>query len=95
LVKEFGGEIARQEGYILLAYLPTASYSQFEKKLEGMTSPQKAEPAAPQQVAPRPLRTSPSSEEEESVGKGKEKEMGRPMADQAGRITVRILVVKE
>jgi hypothetical protein len=95
LVKEFGGEIARQEGYILLASLPIASYSQFEKKLEGMASPQKAEPATPQQVAPRRLRISPSSREEESVGKGKEKEMGRPMADKAGRITVRILLIKE
>jgi hypothetical protein len=95
LVKEFGGEIARQEGYIVLASLPTASYPQFEKKLEGMASPQKAEPAAPQQVAPRASRISPSSTEEGSVGKGREKEMGGPMADQAGRITVRILLVKE
>ena len=95
LVEEFGGEIARQEGYIVLAYLPTASYPQFEKKLEGMASAQKAEPAAPQQVAPRASRISPRSKEEESMGKVKEKEMGRSMADQAGRITVRILLVKE
>ena len=95
LVKEFGGEISRQEGDIVLAYLPTASYPQFEKKLEGMASPKKAEPAAPQQVAPRASKISPKSKEEESMGKVKEKEMGRSMADQAGRITVRILVVKE
>jgi len=95
LVKEFGGEIARQEGYIVLASLPTASYPQFEKKLEGVASPKKAEPAAPQHVAPRASRISPSSTEEGSVGKGREKEMGGPMADQAGRITVRILLVKE
>ena len=95
LVKEFGGEISRQEGDIVLAYLPTASYPQFEKKLEGMASPKKAEPAAPQQVAPRASKISPKSKEEESMGKMKEKEMGRSMADQAGRITVRILVVKE
>ena len=95
LVKEFGGEIIREEGHILLASLPTASYPQFEKKLEGMTSPQKAEPAAPQQVAPKALRTSPRAKEDKSAGKGKEKEMGRPMADQAGRITVRILLIKE
>ena len=95
LVEEFGGEIVREEGHILLASLPAASYPEFEKKLEGMTSPQKAEPAAPQQVAPRAFRVSPRATEEESVGKGKEKEMGRPMADQAGRITVRILLIKE
>ena len=95
LVKEFGGKIIREEGHILLASLPAASYSEFEKKLEGMTSPQKAEPAAPQQVAPRALRISPRGKEKESVGKEKEKEMGRPMADQAGRITVRILLIKE
>jgi len=95
LVEECGGEIVREEGHILLASLPTASYPEFEKKLEGMTSPQKAEPAAPQQVAPRAFRISPRAKEKESVGKGKEKEMGRPMADQAGRITVRILLIKE
>ncbi len=95
LVEECGGEIVREEGHILLASLPTASYPEFEKKLEEMTSPQKAEPAAPQEVAPRALRISPRAKEKESVGKGKEKEMGRPRADQAGRITVRILLIKE
>lgn len=95
LVKEFGGEIIREEGHILLASLPTASYPLFEKRLEGMTFPQKAEPAAPQQVAPRALRISPRAKEEASVGRGKEKEIGRPMADQAGRVTVRILLFKE
>jgi Putative zinc-finger len=95
LVKEFGGEIIREEGHVLLASLPTASYPEFEKRLEEMTSPRKAEPAAPQQVAPRALRISPGAKEEESVGKGKEEQMGRSMADQAGRITVRILLIKE
>ncbi len=93
LVKEFGGEIVREEGHILLAFLPTASYPEFEKKLEGMTSPQKAEPAAPQQVAPRALRISPRAKEEQAVGKGKD--LGRPMADQPSRITVRIHLVKD
>jgi len=95
LVEEFGGEIIREKGHILLASLPTASYSQFEKKLEGITFPQKAEPGAPQHVAPSALKMDSRAKEEESVGKGKEKEMGRPMADQAGRITVRILLIKE
>jgi len=95
MVKQFGGEIVKEEENVLLASLPTASYLEFEKKLEEMTSPQKAEPAAPQEVAPRALRMSPRAKEEESVGKGKEKEMRRPMADQAGRITVRILLIKE
>jgi len=93
LVKEFGGEIVREEGHVLLASLPTASYPQFEKRLEEMTFPQKAEPAAPQHVAPRALRMSPRAKEEESAGKGKEP--GRPVADQASRITVRILLIKE
>jgi hypothetical protein len=93
LVKEFGGEIVREEGHVLLASLPTASYPEFEKRLQGMTSPQKAEPAAPQQVARRALRTSPRAKEEESVGKGKE--VRRSMADQRGRITIRILLIKE
>ena len=93
LVKEFGGEIVREEGHVLLASLPTASYPEFEKRLEGMTSPQKAEPAAPQRVAPRALGASPRAKEEESVGKGKE--LRRSMADQPGRITIRILLIKE
>jgi hypothetical protein len=93
LVKEFGGEIVREEGHILLASLPTASYPEFERRLEGMTFPQKAEPAAPQQVAPRALRTSPGGKEEESVGKGKE--LKRSAADQPSRITIRILLIKE
>jgi hypothetical protein len=95
LVEEFGGEIVREAGLVLLAYLPTASYPEFEKRLEGMISPQKAEPATPQQVAPRALRTSPRAKEEESPGKGKEKEMGQARAEQTGRIAVRILLIKE
>jgi hypothetical protein len=95
MVKQFGGEIVKKEENVLLASLPTASYSQFEKKLEGMTSPQKVEPAAPRQVAPRALKMDSRTKEEESAGKGKEKEMGQSMADQEGRITVRILLIKE
>jgi len=95
LVEEFGGEIVREEGHTVLASLPTASYPEFEKRLEEMTSPQKAEPAAPQQVAPRALRMDSRAKEKESVGKGKEKEVGRATADQAGRMTVRILLIKE
>ena len=93
LLKELGGEIARQEGYILFASLPTGSYTEFGKRLEGMVSPRKAEPAAPQQGAPSASRIPPRAKEEASVRK--EKEMGRPMADRTGRITVRIVVVKE
>jgi hypothetical protein len=95
LVKQFRGKIIKEGENALLASLPTVSYPEFEKKLEGMSLPQKAEPAAPQQVVPRALRTSPGAKEEESAGKGKEKEAGRLMVDQAVRITVRILVVKE
>jgi hypothetical protein len=95
LVNEFGGEIVREEKHGLLASLPAASYPQFAKKLEGMTSPKKAEPASPQQVAPRASKMDSRAMEDKSAGKGKEKEMGRPMADQEGRITVRILLVKE
>jgi hypothetical protein len=95
LVKEFGGEVVKKEGQFLIASLPIASYPEFEKKLEGMASPRKAEPAAPQQVAPGALKVSPRAKGEESAGEGKEKEMGRPMADQAGRMTVRILLIKE
>ena len=71
----WGGDRKRGRAHPF-ASLPTASYPEFEKKLEGMTSPQKAEPVAPQQVAPRAFRISPRAKEKESVGKGKEKEMG-------------------
>jgi hypothetical protein len=93
LVEEFGGKIIREEGHILLASLPSVSYSQFEKKLEGMTTPKKAEPAAPQQVAPRALKMDSRAKEEESAGKGKE--LRRSTADQPSCITIRILLIKE
>jgi hypothetical protein len=95
LVKQFGGEIVKEEENVLLASLPTHSYAEFKKGLEGMVSLQKAEPASPQQVAPGALKMGSESKEEESAGKKKEKEMGRPMADQIGRIAVRILLVEE
>jgi len=93
LVKEFGGEIVKEEGNIVLASLPATTLSEFRRELEEISSPKKAEPAAPQQVAPSALRISPRAKEEQSPGKGKER--GRPMADQPSRITVRILLVKD
>ena len=91
MVKEFGGEVIKEEENVLLASLPTGSLSEFKKELEERSFSKKAEAAAPQREAPRALKLSPKAKE---VG-GEEKEMGRPMTGQEGRITVRILVIKE
>jgi hypothetical protein len=92
MVKQFGGEIVKDEENVLLASLPTGSLSEFKKELEERSFSKGAEAAAPQREAPRALKLYPKAKEE--VG-GKEKEMGRPMAGQEGRITVRILVIKK
>jgi len=92
MVKQFGGEVVKEEENVLLASLPTGSLSEFKKELEERSLSKGAEAAAPQREAPRALKLSPKAKEE--VG-GKEKEMGRPMAGQEGRITVRILVIKK
>jgi len=92
MVKQFGGEIVKEKENVLLASLPTGSLSEFKKELEERSFSKKAEAAAPQREAPRALKLSPKAKE---VGGGKEKEMGRPMTGQEGRITVRILVIKE
>jgi hypothetical protein len=92
MVKQFGGEIVKEEEYVILASLPIGSLSEFKRKLEEKSFSKKAEVAAPQREAPRAFKLSPKTKGE--VG-GKEKEMGRPEADQAGRMTVRILLLKE
>ena len=92
MVKQFGGEIVKKEENVLLASLPTGSLSELKKELEQRNISKRTEVAAPQREAPRALKLSPKAKEEVV---GKEKEMGRPMADQEGRITVRFVVIKE
>jgi hypothetical protein len=92
MVKQFGGEVVKEEENVLLASLPTGSLSEFKKELEERSFSKRAEVAAPQREAPRALKISPKAKEEV---RGKEKEMGRPMAGQEGHITVRILLIKE
>jgi hypothetical protein len=92
MVKQFGGEIVKEEENALLASLPTGSLSEFKKEMEQRSISKRTEVAAPPREAPRTLKLSPKAKEE--VG-GKEKEMERPTAGQEGRITVRFLVIRE
>ncbi len=92
MVKQFGGEVIKKEENVLLASLPTGSLSEFRKELEERSFSKSAEVPALQREAPRALKLAPKAKEE--VGR-KEREMGRPVVDEAGRVTVRILLMDE
>ncbi len=93
IVNRFGGEILKEEGNVLLASLPSASFAGFKKELEGMSSLKKAGPTALQKEAPRALSPSPSAREEKITEK--EIQWAPSAADQASRITVQIRLLKE
>ena len=81
LVKQSGGEIVTAERDILLASLPAASFSEFEKELAGLGSSAKAGKA---------LSASGAKKKE-----GEEKESARLEADSESRIMVRIVLLQE
>ena len=93
LVKQSGGEIVKEEGNIVLASLPTASFSQFEKELAGLDSLKKEDRMAPQREAVEtkgaPLGIGLEEAEEKDKGTAK------PTSDKEKRISLRILLVKE
>jgi hypothetical protein len=91
LVKHWGGEIVKEEGNIVLASVPTASFSEFRKEIEGMSSLKKAEPAAFRKEVPRDLSSSQRARKEEVAGK----ELVGPTADQASCMTVEIRLLQE
>jgi hypothetical protein len=93
LVKQFGGEIVREEGNILLASLPNASFPEFKKELAGMGASKKADEMALQKgaIEGKEAPQAPKRREPEV----KEKESPKPMTDQKSRISVRIFLIQE
>jgi hypothetical protein len=92
MVKQFGGEIVKENENVLLVSLPTGSLPKFKRELQERSFSKKVEVAAPLRETPRVLKLSPKPKEEVE---GKEKETGRAAADQTDRMTVRILLIKE
>lgn len=92
VVKQFGGEIVKEEENVLLASLPTGSLSELKKEVEQRTMSKRTGVATPQGEAPRVLKLSPKAK---GTVAGKKKEMAPPMAGQEGRITVRFVLIKE
>jgi len=93
LVKQFGGEIVKEEGNILLASLPVASLSEFKKELTGLSSPKKADKIISQKDAMESLGVASGVKKRESKEKGKE--VAKPVEDSENRITVQILLLQE
>ena len=94
LVKKFGGELVKkEEANILFASLPTASFAEFKKELEGMSPSKKAEQVAPQKEYTEGMKTSSGVKPKEVLRE--RKEPGSPVVDKESRITVRILLVQE
>jgi hypothetical protein len=94
LVKKFGGELVKkEEANILFASLPTASFAEFKKELEGMSPSKKAEQAAPQKEYTEGMKTSSGVKPKEVVRE--RKEPASSGVDKESRITVRILLVQE
>jgi hypothetical protein len=92
MVKQFGGEVVKEEQNVLLASLPTGSLPEFKKGIEERSISKGIGAAAPQREAPRALKLSQKAKKE--VG-GRERERGRTTTGQEDRVTIRILVIKE
>jgi hypothetical protein len=93
LVKQFGGEIIKEEGHILLASLPVASFAEFEKEIGGLSSSKKTEQVVTQKKATEGFRPSPGVKRREV--EEKDKELARSRADRESHIAVRILLIQE
>jgi hypothetical protein len=93
LIKQFGGEIVKEEGNILLASLPNASFLEFKKELAAIGSSKKADEMARQKEGIEGKEAPLSVKRKEAEEKGKESP--KPMTDQENRISLRILLVQE
>jgi anti-sigma factor RsiW len=93
LVKQFGGEIVKQEGNILLASLPAASFSEFEKELAELSSLTKSDAVVPQKGAAESKGTSPGVKRKEA--EEKEKKPPKALTDKERRVSIRILLIQE
>lgn len=93
LVKQSGGEIAEEEGNIILASLPVTSFSQFERELAGLDSLKKEDRSALQTEAME-TKGGLLGMRGEVVGK-KDKTLAKPLSDKEKRISLRILLIEE
>ncbi len=93
LIKQVGGEIVKEEGNIVLASLPNASFSEFKKELAGMNGLRKADQMALQREAIEDKEAPLAVKRREVEEKGQEPP--KPMTDQESRIFIRVLLVQE
>lgn len=91
LVKQFGGEIVTTGENMLLASLPTGSFSKLEKELVGLSASTEADELIAKKHVTRDLRAAPGVKIREVEEKGKE--LGVPATEREDRITVRILLL--
>jgi hypothetical protein len=92
LVKQFGGEMVTTEGNMFLASLPTASFSEFEKKLAGLSAFTQAGKVIPKKDG-MSLRAAPGVKRREIDEKNKA--LTKLPVDQESRTIVRIFLVQE
>ena len=90
LVKQFGGEMVKEEGNILLASLPAASFSEFEKELAELSSSTKSDEVVPQKDAAESKGASPGGKRKET--EEKEKKPAKALTDKERRVSIRILL---
>jgi len=89
LVREFGGEIVTSEGNMVLASLPTNSFSEFENELAGLS----ASIGTDKEDVKGSLRGEPSEKREEADVKSQGSP--RTATDQEKHTVVRILLIQE
>jgi hypothetical protein len=93
LMKQFGGEIIRAEEDFVLASLPVASVSKFERDLAEFDLPRKTEKLSPQKdVSERFGAVSPVKKRD---GRAADEGSLESMMDSKERVIVRILLVPE
>jgi hypothetical protein len=92
LVKQFGGEIVSTEGNIFLASLPVSLFSEFEKGLSTLSSPEKPSEITPQKDATEGLSFSSEAKRREI---GERHKLAKSMPETEGRIVVRIVLLEE
>ncbi|MGZ3615052.1 MAG: zf-HC2 domain-containing protein [Thermodesulfobacteriota bacterium] len=86
LIKQFGGEVVTMEGNIVVAFLPTSSFSEFEKEVAELSSSPKEDKLNQEKQATGSLRAAPEA---------KRKEAPKRAADAEGRTIVRIQLIQE
>jgi hypothetical protein len=93
LIKQVGGEIVKEEGNIVLASLPNASFPEFKKELAGMDALKKADQMALRRETIEGKEAPVAVKRRQAEEKGQEPP--KPMTDQESRIFIRVLLVQE